>query len=64
MSDSELAPAFQQVTSDNHGPWVVVTCYIFLPLTVFVVAVRLMTRLQVARGLNMSDSLITFSMVC
>ena len=63
MSDSIVMPAFQQVTPNNHGPWVVVTCYILLPLTVLVVFTRLVTRLQVARTLNLSDGLIVVSMV-
>lgn len=63
MSDSVVIPAFQQVTPYNHGPWVVVTCYILLPLTVLVVVVRLVTMLRVARAINLHDGLIVISMV-
>lgn len=63
MSTSVAIPAFQQVTPNNHGPWVVVTCYIFLPLTVLAVVVRLVTRLQVARVIDLTDVLIVVSTV-
>lgn len=63
MSDSVVIPAFQQVTPNNHAPWVVVTCYILLPLALLVVVVRLVTRLRMARAVNLSDGLIVVSMV-
>lgn len=64
MSDSIVIPAFQQVTPNNHGPWVVVTAYIFLPLSILVVVIRLVTRFQLARSINLNDGVIVISMVC
>ena len=58
-----MYPAFQQITPNNHGPWVVVTSYIFIPLTILVVIIRLATRYQITRMINLNDYLIVGSTV-
>lgn len=62
MSEEEpQAPAFQQLTANNHGPAVVVASYIFLAITVIVVFTRLITRFQITRELAVDDYLISAS---
>ena len=61
--NSATDPAFQQLSPDNHGPWVVVTSCIFILLTALVVAVRLISGFRLARQVNLSDWLIVVATV-
>lgn len=63
-SGDVMSPAFQQVTPNNHGPWVIVTSYIFIPLTMLVVAIRLVSRYKITRVINLNDYLIVVATVC
>ena len=56
-------PAFQQLTSSNHGPAVVVVSYILLVVAVASVMTRLITRFKAAKELGSDDWTILGSMV-
>jgi hypothetical protein len=65
MSTDDFAttPAFQQLSRDNHGPWVVVSSCIFILLTALVVLIRFRLKFKLARKANLSDWLIVTATV-
>ena len=56
-------PAFQQLTTNNHGPAVVVVSYILLVVAIAPVMTRLITRFKAAKELVNDDWTILGSMV-
>jgi hypothetical protein len=63
-SEQDLLPPLLQVTSDDHGPWVIVASTLFLILTVLVVTVTLISRIRTLRMLYWSDVFISGATVC
>lgn len=57
------SPAFQELTTDNRGPVVIVASYIFFVITVIVVFTRLITRFKLSRRFAPDDLLVLASTV-
>jgi hypothetical protein len=49
MSDSDSAPAFQLVSSNNHAAWVVVTSCVFLIFSVVSVVAKILARIHLTK---------------
>jgi len=52
---SGTLPPLEKVTADNHGPYVIITDYILMFLTIIFVVIRLVARYVTGRILRLDD---------
>ncbi|KAK2788387.1 hypothetical protein FQN52_006711 [Onygenales sp. PD_12] len=57
---SEINTPFLTVTSDNHGPWVLITVYVFLILSLITIVLKAVMRRR-ATGLLLNDYFISLA---
>ncbi|KAK2781095.1 hypothetical protein FQN53_000786 [Emmonsiellopsis sp. PD_33] len=57
---SEINAPFLTVTSDNHGPWVLITAYVFLILSLITIVIKAVMRWR-ATGLLLNDYFISLA---
>lgn len=62
MSDTDSAPPLYHVSSNDHGPWVVVTSYIFLIFSIMFVVTKLLSRFQLTK-LTLGDGFVLIAIV-
>ena len=52
---SGTLPPLEKITPDNHGPYVIITDYILMFLTIIFVVIRLVARYITRRILRLDD---------
>jgi hypothetical protein len=61
MAQTPTEPPLQDLSSTNHGPWLVVCAYIFLILALTSIFIKLFTRYKFTSGFNANDMYIISS---